>query len=285
MVRPLVAVGSLVWAAIAAAAPPPAMQDVADAAVVRADLAAKDAAWLDHPSYRWQHLQTEHFIVHHDQKMFAAKVARMGEQFYAAISADLPNLRDRVSPARSHIFVFRDPRDWKAVVAGTPGMESWAASFVGGNVMYLQEVGTATSDKMDMLAHEMTHLVFNRFLPVRLPLWLNEGLAEYYGEFAYRAAKGMGQSKGNAFRPLRKWTPMDELLNAAAYPADPDEVALFYRTAKYLVGYLLLKQPREKWDAFFARLLAGEPALPALLDVYGWADVAAQERAFAAFAR
>ena len=285
MVRRFVAVFLLGLAGIVLAAPPSPPQDIASEAVERANLPAKDAAWLDHPGYRWKHLQTEHFVLHHDQKMFAAKVARMGEQFYDAISADLPNLQDHVSPARSHIFIFRDPRDWQAVVAGMPGLELWTASFVSGQVMYLQEMGTAPSDKMDLLAHEMTHLVFNRFLPVRLPLWLNEGLAEYYGEFAYRAAKGMGQSKGNAFRPLRKWMPLAQLLDATAYPSEPAEVALFYATSKYLVGYLLLRQPREKWDAFFARLLAGEPARPALLGTYGWADVAALEKAFAAFAR
>ena len=267
------------------AVPPPETQDISAEAVDRKGLLPDDLAWLDNPAYHWKHLQTEHFILHHDQKMFAAKVARMGEQFYDAISADLPNLQDHVAPARSHFFIIRDPRDWKQIVAGSPGVDAWAASFVHGNVMYLQETGTATSDKMDTLAHEMTHLVFNRFLPVRLPLWLNEGLAEYYGEFAYRAAKGMGQSKGNAFRPLRKWTPLSELLAATSYPADPLEVSQFYATGKYLTGYLLLRQPREKWDAFFARLLAGEPDLPTLLDVYGWTDVAALERAFAQFAR
>ena len=87
------------------------------------------------------------------------------------------------------------------------------------------------------------------------------------------------------FDPIPPGTVRLPAVAGRFYPADPDDVALFYRTAKYLVGYLLLKQPREKWDAFFARLLAGEPALPALLDVYGWADVAALERAFAAFAR
>ncbi|MGD9612979.1 MAG: hypothetical protein AB7V22_08750, partial [Kiritimatiellia bacterium] len=262
-----------------------AMQDLAPEAVDRARLLPADVGWLDHPAYRWKHLQTDHFILHHDQKIFAAKVARLGEQFYQAISADLPNLQDRAAPARSHVFIFRDPRDWQAIVAGTPGLEPWTASFVRGQVMYLQETGTATADKMETLAHEMTHLVFNRFLPVRLPLWLNEGLAEYYGEFAYRAAKGMGQSKGNAFRPLRTWTPLADLLAAETYPADPADVARFYATSKYLVGYLLLKQPRARWDAFFARLLAGEPARPALLESYGWADLAAAEKAFAQFAR
>jgi hypothetical protein len=259
--------------------------DITADAVERANLQAADLALLDHPKFKWKHLQTEHFILHYDQKMFAAKVARMGEQFYDAISADLPNLQDRISPARSHIFIVRDPRDWQAIVANSPGLQSWVASVVHGNVMWLQETGTATSDQMDTLAHEMTHLVFNRFLPVRLPLWLNEGLAEYYEEFAYRAAKGMGQSRGNAFRPLRNWVPLNELLNATAYPVDPAEASRFYVTGKYLTGFLLLKLPKEKWDAFFARLLAGEPHLAVLLETYGWPDIAALEKDFAAFAR
>ena len=261
------------------------MQEIQSAAVEHTGLQPEDRALLDNPAYKWQHLQTAHFILHHDQKIFASKVARMGEQFYDAISADLPNLQDRVAPARSHIFIFRDPRDWQAIVAATPGMETWAASFVRGQAMYLQETGTSAADRMDILAHEMTHLVFNRFLTVRLPLWLNEGLAEYYGEFSYRAAKGMGQSKSNAFRPLRTWTPLAELLDATAYPVEPLDVSRFYATSKYLVGYLLLKQPRAKWDAFFARLLAGDPALPALLETYGWSDTAAADKAFAQFAR
>lgn len=279
-----------VLAAGAAAAPPPpavlsAAQDLAGESVDRAGLAPADAALLADARRQWQHLQTEHFVLHHDQKMFAAKVARMGEQFYAAISADLPNLRDRISPARSHVFVFRDPQEWQALVAATPGMETWTASFVRGQTMYLQETGTAIADKMDTLAHETTHLVFNRFLTMPLPLWLNEGLAEYFGEFAYRAAKGMGQSRRNAFRPLRQWTPLAELLAAADYPVEPEAASRFYATGKYLVGFLLLRRPREQWDVFFGRVLAGDPALPALLETYGWADVAALEKEFARFAR
>lgn len=264
---------------------PDEAQDVAADQVEQTGLIPADLAWLNHADYRWKHLQTEHFVLHHEQKIFAAKVARLGEQFYTAISADLPNLQDRISPARSHVFIIRDPRAWKRIVDGTDGLDPWAASFVRGNAMYLQELGTGTGQKMEMLAHEMTHLVFNRFLAVRLPLWLNEGLAEYYGEFAYKDARGMGQSKKAAFRPLRTWTPMDRLLAARAYPADPTEVNQFYVTGKYLTGYLLLRQPREKWDAFFARLLAGDDATAALLETYGWADAAALEKSFAQFAR
>ena len=275
----------------AAFAKPPAPTSVFEAvditaeAVDRATLLPADIALLDNPDFKWKHLQTPHFILHHDQKIFAAKVARLGEQFYAAISADLPNLPDRVSPTRSHLFIFRDPRDWQDLLRQTPGLDPWAASFVRGNTLYLQEMGNATSEKMDLLAHEMTHLVFNRFLQIRLPLWLNEGLAEYYGEFAYRAARGMGQGRNNAFRPLKSWTPLADLLQATGYPSATPEVARFYTTSKYMVGFLLLRFPREKWNPFFNRVLAGQPPLQTLLETYGWPDIEALEKDFSRFAR
>ena len=275
-------------AAAAVAQPPPAespAHDVAAEAVDRTGLLPADSALLDRPEFRWKHLQTDHFVLHHDQKIFAAKVARMGERFYDAISADLPGLRDRIAPSRSHVFVFRDPADWAAIVAGTPGIDSWAASFVRGNAMYLQETGTAPSEKMGTLAHEMAHLVFNRFIPVRLPLWLNEGLAEYYGEFAYRDARGLGQNRRSAFRSLKKRTPLAELLGAADYPADPGDAAVFYATAKHLVGFLRLRFPAEKWNAFFEGAAEGRSDLDALLASFGCAGAAELEKEFDRFGR
>ena len=266
-----------------AAEPEPVSVEIAEAAADRGGLLPADRAWLDHPDFRWQHLQTEHFIIHHDQRMFAAKVPRLGEQFFTAIPADLPAHRDRTAPARSHIFIFRNARDWQAVAAGTPGLDEWTGSFVRGQAMYLQQTGTAAADRMATLAHEMTHLVLNRFVPVRLPPWLNEGLAEYYGEFAYRDAKGLGQSPVNAFRPLKNPLPLAELLAATGYPADAAEVRRFYATSKYLAGFLLLRQPKEKWPVFFARAAAGGDAAAALMETYGWPDMASAENIFKAF--
>lgn len=284
--RALVGLTVLLGLALAGnAAPNVDMEDVPADTVERAGLLPADVAMLENPSFRWQHLQTAHFIVHHDRKTFAMRVARMGEAFYDAIRDDLPDLHDRMGTQRSHIFIFRNARDWQAVVSATPGMEPWAASFVRGQAMYLQEVGSGQSDKMGMLAHEMTHLVFNRFLSVRLPLWLNEGLAEYYGEFAFRRARGLTHKERNVFKALRDRMPLDQLLTATGYPAEPAEVTRFYATSKQLVGYLLWKLPRDKWTAFFARVLAGDTAETALMETYGWTDVGALEKDFAQFNR
>jgi hypothetical protein len=78
---------------------------------------------------------------------------------------------------------------------------------------------------------------------------------------------------------------MADLLNATAYPVQPLEVNQFYATSKYLVGYLLWKLPRDKWNAFFGRVLEGEDPQAALLHTYGWADIDALEKEFGRFTR
>ena len=249
------------------------------------ELRPQDAAIWEHSAFQWNWLETEHVVVFYHKRMFADRVARLAEQFYEVISTDLPNLPDRVSPRKSPIFIFRDAGEWEIALAQYPGVEPWAVSFVSGNTMYLQERGASTSDKMSLLAHEMTHLVMNRFVTTRLPLWLNEGLAEYYGEFAFRRARGMGQGRRGAFPPLRNAMPLEELFNAKAYPASAGAVSLFYTTSKYMAGFLLVRLPRDKWDVFFQRVLDGGDAVSSLLDTYGWASIDDCEREFAKFIR
>lgn len=260
-------------------------REIPSSQVEREVLRPSDIAMLDNPDFSWIHLQTTHFVIHCEKKIFAAKVARLGERFYTAISSDLPELHDRLTPIHSHIFIFSDPRDWQTLITQNPELTPQVASYVVGNAMYLQEYGDSTGEKMSLLAHEMTHLVMNRFLPIRLPLWLSEGLAEYYGEFAYRAAKGMGQSKSNAFRSMSVTFPLNMLFSLSSYPADPLATDLFYRTSKYVTGYLRLRQPREKWYAFFDRLLQGDDATEALLAVYEFSSIEDFEKEFLKFTK
>ena len=252
--------------------------------VPRDTLLPADLSWLDASGHAWHHLRTAHFVIHYEKKIFAAKVARLAESFYDYISADLPpDLPDRLGDRLSHIFVFADARDWPTVLAGTPGLTPLTVSFVRNQAMYLQEWGDNSSDKMSVLAHEMTHLVINRFLKKPIPLWLNEGLAEYYGEFAYRAVRGMGQSKSSAFPATKNLLPLQTLLALPTYP--PDTVVLtYYRTAKYLVGFLRLKHAPACWNAYFTAVATGSPSTPALLSAFPYPDLPSLETAFGKFA-
>jgi hypothetical protein len=257
--------------------------DVAREQVDTSKLSSRASRLLDDPAFTWNHAHTKHFTIHYERKMFALKVARQAEFFYDSIGADLGSASDRFT-VRSHIFVFRDEKDWKHFVQNYGIQTEWAFSLVAGLEMYLQQADN-TSQSAEVLGHEMTHLVFNRFYPGRLPLWLNEGTAEWYGEFSYAAFKGIKKSKRQVFRRIREVYPVESLLLSTSYPANPTAVHAFYETSKFLVGFLQLQYPPEKFEPFLAAMAGGTPVAQALYDHYGIESVPAFAAAFQKFIR
>ena len=234
--------------------------------------------------YKWKHGQTQHFVIHFENGIFAAKVGRMAEAFHDYIAADLQGATDRIE-GRSHIFIFRNAADWKVFIQRyhQGGME-WSASMVVGPIMFLQQMGDASSSA-EVLGHEMSHLVMNRFVEGGLPLWLNEGTAEWYGEFAYAAYKGVKKSKRAQFLGLRSTFPVPDLLAATAYPADTKKVHEFYSTAKHVVAFLQLEMPPDRFLPFLQDLAKGGEVEAALRDRYGVAGVAEFGERFEKFRR
>ena len=161
--------------------------------------------------YDWKHAQTEHFVIHYEQAIFARKVARMAEFFYAFIAQDLQGAKDLVS-GRSHIFIFRSEKRWKEFVRQAGDVPAWTFSHVEGTVMFLQQADN-TSSSGDVLAHETTHLVMNRFFRKRCPLWLNEGLAEYYRRVRLLGVQGGQESKRTQFNRLANPFPLENCSN------------------------------------------------------------------------
>lgn len=280
--------GLLVAGGVVLAAPPGAekaeMQEVDVAQVDRALLTPRASRLVDAPEFKWRHAQTEHFVVHYENGIFAAKVARLAEFFYDFISADLQGAQDRVS-GRSHLFIFRNEKDWQTFQRNyMEGKLEWAFSMVEGPVMYLQQADSLSSSA-EVLGHEMTHLIVNRFFTGRLPLWLNEGMAEWYGEFAYAAFKGVKKSKRAQFQGLRSIVPVLDLIRASSYPADTESVRYFYDTSKHVVGFLQMERPPEKFVPFVKALMDGADTTTALSEVYGFAGAEDFARAFDKFRR
>lgn len=222
---------------------------------------------LDLPEIDWKHAQTEHFVIHYEQAIFARKVARMAEFFYTYIAQDLQGAEDYVR-GRSHIFVFRSEKRWREFAEAAGDVPDWTFSRVEGTVMFLQQAENTTSSG-DVLAHETTHLVVNRFFEKRCPLWLNEGLAEYYRVFAYSAYKGVKKSKRAQFGRLANPLPLDELLYTQLYPHDDARVASFYATSQYFVAFLLLDHQPQAFMPFVEDLMNGMDVKLALSKHYG----------------
>jgi len=253
-------------------------QEIATNQMDTASLSLLGREVLQMPGMRWQHAQTERFVYHFERKTFALKVARMAEFLFGHIAADLGIDASAVS-GRSHIFIFRSAKDWQDFIRTSGMKEEWAFSIVRGPEMYLQQADGA-SESGGVLAHEMTHLVLNRIFPRRLPLWLNEGLAEWYEEFGYAAFKGIKKSRRQHFKNQEPLYPLPGLFSAVEYPP---EVEAFYFTSKMLVGYLLLEHARDKFMPFTNDLMDGTEADSAFRKHYGIESSAQTQKKLEAF--
>lgn len=234
--------------------------------------------------FKWRHAQTAHFVLHYENAIFAQKVARMAEFFYDYISDDLKVTKD-LRGGRSHIFIFNSKKDWDLFQSKySENPSKWVVSWVKGTEMFLQQTGGG-SDAADTLSHEMTHLIINRFFDGNPPLAINEGLAEWYGEFAYAAFKGVKKSRKQEFKRFDGAIPLAALLAAERYPDDEQLVRRFYQTAKYFVGFLMIERPQEKFSPFFSDLTDGAPVHDTLLKHYGFDGPAAVEKEFSKFVK
>jgi hypothetical protein len=240
-------------------------------------------AALEQEGFKWRHAETPHYVLHFEHGIFARKVARIAEFYYDYIAIDLNGPQDRYA-GRSHILIYRTPERWMSFMKEKgPKEMQWAFAFVNGPTMYLQQAKD-TRSSAGVLAHEMTHLILNRFFERQPPPWLNEGLAEWYGEFAYSSYKGTKKSRRTVFQPIKSIIPLETLMHLQSYPADRDAVTLFYQTSKYLVGYLRIRHPEELFQPFMTGVLEGQDPWSLIQSQYGYEDIDELTRKFKTFA-
>lgn len=232
----------------------------------------------------WDHAETKYFIVHYQQLGYARRVARMADYFYPYIAADLPGYKDQVKE-KSHIVVVKDRDDWKEFLELSATAPSWAGAYVRGKIMYVPDGGDRKQNA-DVLAHEMSHLVLNRFFLRPPPLWLNEGLAEWYEKFGWEAFKGqlvnVEENLGTYKNPL----PLEQLfrMNLRDLGNDRTKVSRFYNTSREVVGMLKLRKDQQAFVKFLQMItVEGKPAQYALKEVYGFENTAAVQAAFDEF--
>lgn len=232
----------------------------------------------------WRHAESRYFVIHFQQLGFARQVARMADFFYEYIASNLPGFEDRYRE-KSHIVIFRNRAEWQQFLAESRAVNSWAAAFVSGRMMYIQDFGDAETNA-NILAHEMSHLVLNRFFRIYPPLWLNEGLAEWYGTIGYRAFKGQRADPRGTLGRLRNGFNLQTLISMRGYPGNAEDIPRFYETSRQLVGMLMLEKGMPEFVRFLQMVtVEGRPAMEAVTAVYGYADVAALQAAFSRFTR
>lgn len=186
----------------------------------------------------WKHAETEHFILHFFDAGTAAAVSVEVEFYYRVIAAELG--RDTALWERkAHVFLFHEEKDWRGFQTGA-ALDPWSGGLHSGGTLFLLR-NPGWKARAQTLPHEVAHLVFERFVGAGVPLWLNEGFAEYAAGrcmAAFYRARGFDSRPRVTTVPEERYVPVAALTSAAAYPQDAEDVAAFYHESEKLVRFL-----------------------------------------------
>jgi len=194
----------------------------------------------------WIEVDSPHFRVLSDgSDRDARRVAREFEQMRAVLADQFPSFRLE-SGAPLLIFAAQDentakklaPQVWKAKGAKPAGYfhHGWEKQFA------MVRLDAIAPEAYQVVYHEYVHTILHanfRWLPV----WLDEGMAEFYGNTRFQQSKIFIGAPSTRYRYLlgRPLVPIDTLLavnQRSPYYHDEDKVQMFYAESWVLVHFL-----------------------------------------------
>ena len=226
------------------------------------------AAALSIRPTEWKHAETDNFVYHYFHSFIATPVSVEAEFYYRVVARDL-NKDTSHWERKAHIFIFEQPEDWKAFQTKA-SLDPWTGGIHQNGSLFIQR-DPNLKFKGNTLGHETAHLVIDRFYGSNVPLWLNEGYAEYISRVAYASyyrARGYDAHPRTSTLTAESFLPLDRLTNALTYPADVKEVLAFYTESEKLVRFLNAAD-KTKFQLLLDLLAHGSLFENALHNAYG----------------
>ncbi len=233
----------------------------------------------------WKHAETENFIYHYFHGFVATPVSVEAEFYYRVIAKDLGKDTSHWE-RKAHIFIFEQPADWQAFQS-RGNLDPWTGGIHAHGELFIQR-DPAFKFKGNTLGHETAHLVIDRFFGSNVPVWLNEGYAEYISRVSYASyfrARGYDSHSRTETLTPAAYIPLEQLTNLLTYPADVRQVRAFYTEAEKLVRFLNTAD-KAKFQALLQALATGRMLDSALYSAYGsrFANVHSLEAEFQPYA-
>lgn len=216
----------------------------------------------------WKHAEGTNFIYHYFNSYVATPVSVEAEFYYRVIAKELN--RDTTQWERkSQVFIFETKADW-ATFQQRASLDPWTGGIHSNNDLFIIR-HPEFKFKGHALGHEVAHLVLHRFFGSGIPLWLNEGYAEYASRIAYASfmrARGYLARATSALLPEDAFIPLATLTDMVSYPTDERQVAAFYLESEKLVR-LLNKEDKDKFVQFLDYMSKGNRTESALWKSFG----------------
>jgi Tfp pilus assembly protein PilF len=228
----------------------------------------------------WIEVRSPHFRVLSDgSDKDARRVAREFEQMRSVFAVEFPSFRlDSGAPLT--VLAPRDensakalaPQLWKRKGAKPAGyfQHGWERLYA---MVRLDEV---TPGAYQVVYHEYVHSFLHMNLRW-LPIWLDEGLAEFYGNTRFEQSKiFIGAPSQRVFYLQQKpLIPLETLLavnSSSPYYHDEDKVEMFYAESWALIHFLVFgpaMQQGQRLNEFYTSLQPGVDQKKAFQQVFG----------------
>ena len=185
----------------------------------------------------WKHAETEHFIYHYQRSYVATPVAVEAEFHFRVVLKELAKT-DVQWTEKAHIYIFEKPADWQSFQSAGQ-LEPWTGGIQSGNSLFIVR-NPAYKFTDNSLGHEVVHLMVRRLYGARVPLWLNEGLAQCLSKNAHASYL---RARGYLAKPSSNGIPAEKLftlgtLTTMHYPPAA-QVETFYDQSERLVRFLI----------------------------------------------
>jgi len=223
-----------------------------------------DKALAIHPE-KWKHGETDHFIYHFVNSYVITPISVEAEFHYRVVTKELQ--RELPGDIKSHIYVFERPADWQQFQS-VGRLEKWTGGIQSqGSLFLLRDPANKFSN--NTLGHEIAHLILHRFYSDGIPLWLNEGFAQYVSKGAhasYQRARGYVAKPHSQAIAAQDLIPLSMLVGMTQVPND--KVETFYDESERLVRFLAYTD-KSNFLTLLDALARHQPFESTLLRVYG----------------
>lgn len=230
------------------------------------DITPVGKAALGYKKGEWKHAETKHFVYHYTDPREAETIYIHAEIYYDWIKAIFGVSEDRWKK-KAHVFIFQDPADWTDFLAkNRPGTQ--ASAFTNGFELFIRRDPFYLAP-MRIMAHEITHVIVFRFLDGPIPLFLNEGFAEFisYRAVAMQAGRSEFDMRTLQLIEPKDFIPLETLAVMRDYPEG--KVETFYRESEWLVRALILKHDSKLFYALLKEVSGGARFQDSLSQLYG----------------
>src|SRR6266436_5180673 len=252
----------------------------AGVAILLAILANADAFGASDPNLGWIEVRSPHFVVASNAgEKEARRIADQFEQIRSLFHAAFTNLR--VDPAQPVLILAAKnentmkmllPEDWEV-----KGHVHPAGLYQQGEDKHyvILRVDSEGENPFHALYHEYTHALLHLNF-TGLPLWLDEGLAEFYGNSQLGEKESRIGTIDNTHLYIlgqNKLLPIETLLNverSSPHYNDATRASVFYAESWALVHYLMMDEEAKKrqllknflktWDKSGSQIEAAQQA-------------------------